>query len=346
MAIGDRDLIKEVLVNNGGGFEKVRHNPQARVLFAEGLAGLEGEKWAIHRRITNQAFKIEPVKGLVAEIVASAMKLVKKWDERVEESGREEVEIEVNKEFHRLSADIISRTLFGSSFEEGKRIFDLQEQQIHLVSQAISSAYIPGFRFLPTKKNKERWRLNRETRESIRNLIKTNSKRSDNSRNLLTLLMSSYKNQDGVNESLTEEEIIDECKTFYFAGKEKAREEIFRVCGTSELIVAENLNDLKIVNLIINETFRLYPPVPALTRQAVKRVKLGKFDMPAGTVVYLPLAAVHRDRDIWGEDVNEFKPLRFSESRKHLASFFPFGLGPRICVAQNLGLLKLKLFWQ
>lgn len=63
LAISDPDMIKEVLMNTGdGSFEKARNNPLAKLLFGQGLIGLNGDEWAHHRRIANQAFMIERVK--------------------------------------------------------------------------------------------------------------------------------------------------------------------------------------------------------------------------------------------------------------------------------------------
>ncbi|KAB2044946.1 hypothetical protein ES319_D01G126900v1 [Gossypium barbadense] len=358
LAISDPDLIKEITMNTGGGsFDKTGFDPKGKILFGQGLIALFGQQWTLHRRILNRPFRMERVKECwLPDIVAETCKMLEKWEER--RAGRDEFEMEVFKQLHDLSADIISRTAFGTFSEQGKQIFLLQEQQMQFFSLAVESLNIPGLRFLPTKNSREMWRLDKETNESIRALIRANNETREESSSFLSLLMGSDEE-----ERLGEEEIIGEFKTFYFAGKEtaanalawallllglnpewqdKAREEVIRVLGSNKVPAAENLKDLKIVNMIIDETLRLYPPIVMLMRKAYKDVKLGNINIPAGTELYLALAAVHHDTHIWGNDAHKFNPDRFKESRKHLASFIPYGLGPRFCVGQTLATIEMK----
>lgn len=304
---------------------------------------------------------MERVKSWVPAIALSASAMLEKWG--TQGGGSSEFEIEVNKEFHTFTADVISQVAFGSSYKEGKRIFQLQEEQMHLVSLAIRTVYLPGFRFIPTKKNRKRWSLDKEIQKSLQKLIQANWNECENSKNLLGLMISANKN-DGT-EKMEIEEIIDECKAFYFAGKEttanlltwvilllafhqdwqkKVRDEVNCVCGSHIYPDADDLVNLKLVNMVLKETLRLYPPAVALNRLTTKDTKLGTLDIPAGTHIYMPVIAIHHDAEVWGADANEFNPLRFAEGKgHHLGSFIPFGLGATTCVGQNLALVEAKV---
>ncbi|KAG0456371.1 hypothetical protein HPP92_024159 [Vanilla planifolia] len=292
-------------------------------------------------------------------MVASTLRMLSKWDEV--HQGKGVYEIDVHKELHNFAADVISRVAFGSSYDEGKRIFQLQEEQMFNVYQSLRQVYIPGFRFLPTKKNKRMWSIDKEIQQLLQEVVVANQQTESSSRHLLNLMLCARKHQDRIGA----EEIIEECKAFYFAGKETganfltwvllllasepkwqqaARAEVVQLCGQTRPPEAEHICKLNLVEMILWETLRLYPPVVSLARQACRDVRLGEICVPKGTQIYIPTLAIHHDKGIWGKDASEFNPMRFSEAnRRPMAAFIPFGLGTRICVGQNLVMVEAKL---
>jgi len=73
----------------------------------------------------------------------SVIEMLEKWKSMVEKG---EVEIEVSECFQNLTEDVITRTAFGSSYEDGKAVFRLQAKQMELAADAFQKVFIPGSR--------------------------------------------------------------------------------------------------------------------------------------------------------------------------------------------------------
>lgn len=62
LVIAEAGLIKEILMDTSGLFEKARVEPFVKQLLGNGLPALTAEKWALHRRITSLALNMKQVK--------------------------------------------------------------------------------------------------------------------------------------------------------------------------------------------------------------------------------------------------------------------------------------------
>ncbi|KAG9447960.1 hypothetical protein H6P81_014088 [Aristolochia fimbriata] len=369
----DPEMMKEILTNKFGEFEKPEVNPQIKLLLT-GIAVLEGEKWAKHRRIINPAFHMEKIKRMLPAFSASCREMMSRWDKSAGSEGS--FELDAWPEIQNLTGDVISRAAFGSNYREGNRIFQLQREQAKYLVEAADSVYIPGFRFLPTKKNRRRQAIDREVRGLVTGMIKKREKAlmlgEAPTDDLLGLLLESNfrePQEQGNSKGMTTEEVIRECKLFYFAGQEttavlltwtlivlamhpswqdRARDEILDVFGKNKVPEEfDALSHLKIVTMILYEVLRLYPPLVFLLRGVTKDIELGGICLPAGTEIVVPTLLVHHDNDLWGHDAEEFNPERFSEgiakATNNKVCFIPFGWGPRICIGQNFALVEAKL---
>lgn len=80
---------------------------------------------------------------LVPVVSKSVTDMLEKWS-AISKNGK--LEVEVSEWFQVLSEDVITRTAFGSSYEDGKAIFRLQAQQMELAAEAFQKVFVPGYR--------------------------------------------------------------------------------------------------------------------------------------------------------------------------------------------------------
>ncbi|KAI3731748.1 hypothetical protein L1987_62943 [Smallanthus sonchifolius] len=342
----DPGLAKDILsrIND---FQKLRKsNPYVKIMF-QGLIDYDGEKWFKHRKIINPAFHAHKFKYMAPAIHSSCTEMMDKWRKLLgfEHSN----ELDVHPYLQTLSSDIISRAAFGSNYEEGRRIFELQKELITLVLEIIRhSVYVPGSRFLPTKKNKRIKEIDQHVKGSIREIINKRLMAMDGGQDdLLGILLESNQKET---QQISIEDVIEECKLFYFAGQETTS----NLLVWSMILLSQHQcwqeqarDEVLHVTMILHEVLRLYPAVLSLYRITKEDTKLGKMSLPARTAITVPVVLLHHDHETWGHDANEFKPERFSEgvlkATKGQMSYFPFGWGPRICIGQNFAMMEAKI---
>ncbi|KAL0370899.1 UNVERIFIED_CONTAM: cytochrome [Sesamum angustifolium] len=101
------------------------------------------------------------------------------------------------------------------------------------------------------------------------------------------------------------------------------------------------------LTMAINESLRLYPPVSIISREALKDLKFGSINFPKGVNLWTLVTTLHTDPENWGPDSYQYNPERFANGitgackLPHL--YMPFGVGPRVCLGQNLALAELKI---
>jgi PHYB activation tagged suppressor 1 len=135
------------------------------------------------------------------------------------------------------------------------------------------------YRFLPTRKNTSSWKLDKEIRKNLVTLIGRRQEAADEEKphgcgkDLLGLMIKARSSKVS---PITVNDIVEECKTFFFAGKQttsnlltwttvllamhpewqdRAREELLDVCGAHDIPSREHLAKLKTVSSRLETQF-------------------------------------------------------------------------------------------
>jgi PHYB activation tagged suppressor 1 len=368
--LADVNAVKQVLSDRTGLYPKNLINPHITRLLGKGLVLTDGDEWKRHRKVVHPAFNMDKLKLMTGTMSDCGRSMISEWEARLAKGGGAgAMEVELGSRFEELTADVISHTAFGSSYREGKQVFLAQRELQYLAFSTVFNVQIPGFRYLPTEKNLKTRKLDDQVRGMLMDIIKSRLASKDTNGygdDLLGLMLEACAPEHGDGPILSMDEIIDECKTFFFAGhdttshlltwtsfllsthpewQEKLREEVRRECG-DEVPTGDVLNKLKLVNMFLLETLRLYAPVSLLQRRAGSDLDIGGVRVPEGAILTIPIATIHRDKDVWGDDAGEFRPERFengvTRAAKHPNALLSFSSGPRSCIGQNFAMIEAK----
>ena len=129
----------------------------------------------------------------------------------------------------------------------------------------------------------------------------------------------------------------------------RLQEELDQAISSGAKIASySEVKDLPFLRRCIDEAMRLHSTsaigLPRLVADNGAGVDFDGFYFPPGTVLSVPSYTIHHMREIWGDDVEEFKPDRWLNlSARQKTAFNPFSYGPRACVGQNVAIMELQL---
>ena len=357
--INHPDLIKEVLIAQAPSFIKgdaVRAN---RRIFGNGLLSNEGSSWLTQRRLIQPAFHHSHI--------ASYANIMVSYTERMLATWRDGESRDIHQDMMRLTLEIVAMALFSVEIASGKDRVGAALDTLMELSMGARMLIPAPFRRIPTRNNRRYDAAVRELDDIVYSLIRERQSNAATTsphgfQDLLgTLLRARY--DDG--SSMPAQQLRDEVMTLLLAGHEttavslswiwlllarhpeveqKLWAELRTVLNGRSPTLAD-LANLPYTERVVKEAMRLYPPVWAIVRTAVKPCEIGGYVIPAKSPVLMSQWVMHRDQRFYDQP-NQFNPDRWLDERYKTAprfSYFPFGGGPRICIGASFATTEAAL---
>lgn len=363
--VADPRAVRRVLVDRSRAYDKetVQYRSLSLVT-GEGLLTTSGEVWKRQRRMVQPAFHRASLEAVVGHAVTATDELIARWGD----VSRGAV-IDVDEAMMRVALETVAASLFGTDLSSDAD--RLARATLEALDVVVSSAQVPIRLPAWTPSQRTLRRATRELDEAVHAMVSRRLAESDpragqsdgdglaGAPDLLGLLVAAL---DG-DEPIPLREVRDELVAFMVAGhetaasamtwalwllagddvaQERAIAEVGDVLGGRSVEVAD-LPRLTYLRAVIDEAMRLYPPVWLVTRRALEPDVLSGREIPEGALVIMTPYLAQRDAAAW-PDPTRFDPGRFLGERRggaaHDADYWPFGLGPRMCVGKDFAYLE------
>ena len=349
-------VIRTILLDEREKFQKLSQIRLLSPLLGKGILTSEGADWKWQRQASAPMFRQQDLMTFVPTFVRTTGTLIAKWRSAPRDSVQP-----IDRDMTGVTFDVISATLLPSADQGVAPAVERATgrfQRSGAWGQLYAMANMP--KWMPQPGRRSQVQAVRTLRDSVMALLRERRAAGDAGDDLLHRLMIARDPETG--QSMNDEQLVDNLLTFYLAGHEttakaltwtlfllsrspkwaeRLEQEIERVTG-GQAVAAHHIDRLALVQQVIKESMRVYPPVPMMTRQAVVETKLDGRTVEAGTSVVMPIYAIHRHRKRW-DHPDAFDPARFAPEREAKIpryQYMPFGAGPRICIGNAFAMIE------
>lgn len=355
------DAVRHVMFTHNARYE--RKSPQMRraleFLLGDGLFVSDGATWKARRRAVNPTVHRNKLDCFTPMMVEAAQERAQSWAE-LGPHGR----VDMLSEMAGLTAEVISRAVFGSQLGnaaahqvvEGFSDYQQRVDQFNL-------GYFLGFdEGLPAFKGPRLRRAAGKVHRVVDSIVARHAAGEVDDRSLVAMLTNSRDRQTG--QAMGAAGIRNEAATIFMAGHEttaasmtwlwyilasapgveaRLHDELDRVLGARTPSMAD-VPKLTYTRAVIDETLRLYPPVPVLSRQAGADDEICGRPIKQGGLVLVVPWLLHRHRSYW-DDPESFRPERFlgDQTARESFAYIPFAAGPRICAGLSFAQYEMVL---
>ena len=357
------EIIRYVMVENKDNYE--RKSPQMKralePLLGDGLFISENKTWSSRRRIQTPMFDNTHIQSYSKIMVNTITEMSENWGKHGDNSS-----IDVHTEMGKLAAEIISRTLFGEKLgaENSEAVVHAFADYQSVVKQMALSNFLGLPDWMPNDNAKVgKAKKAAKTIHDAVDAIIAIAEKEGHEGTMVAELIKANQSESGM-DLMTRKQIRNEIIVLFMAGHEttanvlawtwylisqspevekKLHQELEQVLGDRPPEYAD-LENLHYTRAILDETMRLYPPVPILSRQALKDDEIRGKKIPAGSLMLIVPWLIQRHTKLW-KNPDHFIPERFmpgAEKPKKF-SYIPFSIGPRVCIAKNFGVTESVL---
>ncbi|MHB8697737.1 MAG: cytochrome P450 [Sulfuricaulis sp.] len=356
------ELAERVFINDREKFVKLYEkdpNLFLALIFGKGVFTASGREWKDQRQMMQPVFQRSQIIAMTPFMINAGRRLLQRWEQKAAAAKS----IELMEEMSQLTMDVIATSMFSAD------VVDRSEELakdiavcVRFVGQSLFDPLQLPLWF-PTPRNVEFKRALGRINKLVYELIDKHHQNIGSYGDLLDkLLQARYPETDA---PMPAPLIRDQVAGIFGAGHEttscaltwtwyllnqhpdalsRLRAELDSVLQGRDPSV-DDLPNLPYVRMVLEESMRLYPPVPHLPRILTCDIDANGYRVRAGSVVLVSFSNIHRHAEIW-DDPDTFRPERFNPAAnhaRHRCAYLPFGVGPRVCLGSHFALIEAQL---